>query len=766
MIFAQYFSRLCKGKHTMSTFIRTFVLLSVFSVIPILCMAFYYSIMAQKFWKSEIYRFNQNAFARYTNQIDSKILAARGSASQIAEDPSVLSFITDPNFYDFQRNTRIMKSLRGIQKADNGIDLAYLYSAHNKLVLTSEQMGFTYEEFYDKDALDAYDNGTYDPMVDRVYLSDSGEERQFITLYENLPKNSIGDIGCLIFNMDKNYLFSAQDNAAMLQMSVFDASGNCIYQQGQAADYLSDPEFRKQLYSSNGTFTYHVGQEDLVIINSFSPITGWIYVGAAPMPIFFHSYQKISVLLMQIAGIALILSFSLSLAIAYRLYLPLRYLVNSISEKNSHTRNRQLEGEYGYIQAAYQVMAKENQTMESVVREMRPAVKNDFFLCLMNGEPFSQEEIAQKLDFINEGFTQKGYGCVVFQLTDYESYIRNYNQDAQSFHRYMLSHTIADLLENKPYPYSFHQVNRSAWALILNMDCEPGEPAETEYWDIVQALKEKLEEFSFLWIGVGQLYACLGDLPYSYQDAVGSLRLQEYNEGAQADAEEEIETVFFQKSKTKEALLQAIRAGSPEEASDLCVSIFDALSEQDFSSGRALMVASSLVNAFLEILIELGVNIKLSSTLGSSEDYYQLLKSSDSLEKLQSNCLEIVETVAFSVQNFNRTHSERIIERMVEYINNHLQDNVSLNDLASLCHLTPSYVSRLFKENLEIGFVEYINTLRISRAKKLLKETKITVEQIGFQVGFNNVRSFMRTFKQYENITPGQYRTNASKIES
>ena len=89
-----------------------------------------------------------------------------------------------------------------------------------------------------------------------------------------------------------------------------------------------------------------------------------------------------------------------------------------------------------------------------------------------------------------------------------------------------------------------------------------------------------------------------------------------------------------------------------------------------------------------------------------------------------------------------------------------------MNDLASLCHLTPSYVSRLFKENLEIGFVEYINTLRISRAKKLLKETKITVEQIGFQVGFNNVRSFMRTFKQYENITPGQYRTNASKIES
>jgi YesN/AraC family two-component response regulator len=87
-----------------------------------------------------------------------------------------------------------------------------------------------------------------------------------------------------------------------------------------------------------------------------------------------------------------------------------------------------------------------------------------------------------------------------------------------------------------------------------------------------------------------------------------------------------------------------------------------------------------------------------------------------------------------------------------------MRKDISLTDLAEYLGLSPAYVSRLFKESLGMGFVEYLNTNRINRAKILLEETQIMVDQIGFEVGFNNVRSFMRTFKQYEGISPGGYR--------
>ncbi len=103
------------------------------------------------------------------------------------------------------------------------------------------------------------------------------------------------------------------------------------------------------------------------------------------------------------------------------------------------------------------------------------------------------------------------------------------------------------------------------------------------------------------------------------------------------------------------------------------------------------------------------------------------------------------------------------IEKMIAYINAHLSEDISLQDLADMCGISPSYVSRLFRDRLGIGFVEYLNTLRVRRAQKLLEETGQSVEKIGMAVGFNNNRSFIRTFKQYCGLTPSQYRTRQTK---
>ena len=83
---------------------------------------------------------------------------------------------------------------------------------------------------------------------------------------------------------------------------------------------------------------------------------------------------------------------------------------------------------------------------------------------------------------------------------------------------------------------------------------------------------------------------------------------------------------------------------------------------------------------------------------------------------------------------------------------------VMLQALADLCGISPSYVSRLFRERLNIGFVEYLNTLRVRRAQKLLEETEQSIEKVGLSVGFNTNRSVVRTFKQYCGLTPSQYR--------
>ena len=122
-----FFLRFYKTKRPASVFIRTFLMLVVFAVIPVLSMALFFSGIAERFWKSEGYRFNQSAFLQYTNQVDNKIRSAQETASQLADNPSALSFMTNPTFSEVQRNTLIMKALNDIQTADNGMDQIYLF---------------------------------------------------------------------------------------------------------------------------------------------------------------------------------------------------------------------------------------------------------------------------------------------------------------------------------------------------------------------------------------------------------------------------------------------------------------------------------------------------------------------------------------------------------------------------------------------------------------------------------------------------------------
>jgi AraC family transcriptional regulator len=98
------------------------------------------------------------------------------------------------------------------------------------------------------------------------------------------------------------------------------------------------------------------------------------------------------------------------------------------------------------------------------------------------------------------------------------------------------------------------------------------------------------------------------------------------------------------------------------------------------------------------------------------------------------------------------------IEETTAYINEHICEALTLEQLADKASLSPYYFTRLFKK--ETGFTphEYIIAARINHAKFLLKNTNISIKEICFLSGFANESSFCSTFKKWENITPGNYR--------
>jgi len=96
----------------------------------------------------------------------------------------------------------------------------------------------------------------------------------------------------------------------------------------------------------------------------------------------------------------------------------------------------------------------------------------------------------------------------------------------------------------------------------------------------------------------------------------------------------------------------------------------------------------------------------------------------------------------------------------VAYIRNHPGEAVTMNEMAVLCHLSPSYFSRLFHREVGEGFTTYVNRQKVEIAKRLLRETSKSISQISQELGYLNTSHFINLFKRFEGTTPLVYRQN------
>jgi two-component system response regulator YesN len=106
------------------------------------------------------------------------------------------------------------------------------------------------------------------------------------------------------------------------------------------------------------------------------------------------------------------------------------------------------------------------------------------------------------------------------------------------------------------------------------------------------------------------------------------------------------------------------------------------------------------------------------------------------------------------------------VTRIKEYINNHLQEDLSLVKLSDLVYFNPNYLSYLFKQQASINLSDYIKEARIKKAKLLLENPEIKVNDIAAAVGYGSATNFIRFFKKVTRMTPQEYRESINIYKS
>lgn len=100
------------------------------------------------------------------------------------------------------------------------------------------------------------------------------------------------------------------------------------------------------------------------------------------------------------------------------------------------------------------------------------------------------------------------------------------------------------------------------------------------------------------------------------------------------------------------------------------------------------------------------------------------------------------------------------VQRMQDYINNHLGEDISLTRLAEVAHLSPWYSAKIFKELTQLSPGDYIRRLKLSRAALRLRDEHIKITDVAFDMGFQSVDGFQRAFRREFGCNPKEYAQN------
>lgn len=100
-----------------------------------------------------------------------------------------------------------------------------------------------------------------------------------------------------------------------------------------------------------------------------------------------------------------------------------------------------------------------------------------------------------------------------------------------------------------------------------------------------------------------------------------------------------------------------------------------------------------------------------------------------------------------------------LVKMAQEYISEHYTENISLSKVAEVIGISSGYLSTMFTQNMECGFVDYLNWVRIERACCYLEQNYLKTYEIAYKVGFRDEKYFSKVFKKLKGMSPKEYRS-------
>ncbi|WP_242847785.1 response regulator [Fervidicella metallireducens] len=278
----------------------------------------------------------------------------------------------------------------------------------------------------------------------------------------------------------------------------------------------------------------------------------------------------------------------------------------------------------------------------------------------------------------------------------------------------------------------------------------------TKSTGICKKLVEKLDGLTNLnyKIGIGRQYS-IDNFSKSYNEAY--VAVNAHNEAIVVHFEDIINKISssdFNIASLENSLLNSIIAGDFSYAKDIFKEMY---------LGLTLKYNEDLDRIKIKIIelifsIERGIPYKIDYITELKKSLMLNVLKTDSKEDLNIQFLQYLTELAYEINNQRKGNFEGIIPKVLEFINNNYDKDISLQDTAKNVNLSYHYLSKIFKEEIGKSFIDYLTELRIEKSMKLLINQNLSIKEICQSIGYNDPNYYCKAFKRVTGMTPTEYR--------
>jgi len=521
--------------------------------------------------------------------------------------------------------------------------------------------------------------------------------------------------------LDANKMYNAFHQSLNDDFIIYGADGETLFERSETSAFPALDTFKDrggdEFIQDNRYHFYRTGA------------SGMTYMHRLPVAQM-ASQTRLNLTLVVLCVAVVLLSIVIALLMAARINNPFKQLVNTIRGTN--------EGE------PYRSSIREFDLISSQLRDKNKLMRQWAFIHLLKDIRGGDSD-AGKLEFADKPFV-----FVLFQVVEK----RGAAWDGGTFRSwlYYMKVFIEDKL-NRVFPDALtNQVEYNQILSLVFID------RPEELHQLLREMKTVFDQdrdSGTITIAVTSVYNRSDQISAAFKEVRDRIGERELVDETQIVASSSNRPTTLAFSPEEERQFRAnLREGQADEVARLLEGFFERRRGQAPTAAAWLRFALSAAERIRSVATE---QLGAPAAEGILENAEERIDGCVTVAELERLLIQWARRTAEAIEE-KKEPKDSIALFVMNYVNEHLSEEIYLDALAEKLNLSSGYLSTYFKEKTGRNFVEYVNETRIAEAASLLVNSRSKIQEVAEAVGYRNIASFNRMFKKYTGLRPSDYR--------